>query len=63
LFSGLLTLYILAAIQLEERDLTRFHGETYRRYQQEVPMFLPLRGSRSGDLVSVPAEEGQRPRV
>jgi methanethiol S-methyltransferase len=63
LFSGLLTLYILAAVQLEERDLTRFHGETYRRYQQEVPMFLPLRGSRNGDLVSVPAEEGQRPRV
>ncbi len=60
LFAGLMTLYILAAIQLEERDLATFHGEIYQRYQREVPMLLPLRGVRGGDLVAAEAEEGTR---
>jgi protein-S-isoprenylcysteine O-methyltransferase Ste14 len=33
--------YILMAIQFEERDLVAVHGDTYRRYQQEVPMLVP----------------------
>lgn len=35
------TAYILAAIQLEERDLLRAHGPVYARYREEVPMLLP----------------------
>ena len=42
LFTLATTGYILIAVQLEERDLVAHHGESYRRYQREVPAFVPL---------------------
>ena len=37
------TVYILAAIQLEERDLLEFHGQAYAEYRDRVPMLIPFR--------------------
>lgn len=42
LFSVATTAYILIAIQLEERDLTREHPESYEAYRRSVPMLIPF---------------------
>lgn len=42
LFSIATTAYILLAIQFEERDLVREHGEHYEAYRRSVPMVIPF---------------------
>lgn len=42
LFSIATTAYILIAIQFEERDLVREHGNAYEDYRRSVPMLNPF---------------------
>ena len=41
LFAVTTTLYILVALQLEERDLVAEHGASYQSYRERVPMLVP----------------------
>lgn len=41
LFNGLFTAWIVVGTLLEERDLVRLFGESYREYQRQVPMLVP----------------------
>ncbi len=43
-FAIVTTIYILVAIQLEERDLLDAHGADYANYRARVPMLLPRLG-------------------
>jgi methanethiol S-methyltransferase len=41
LFAGMTTAFILIALQLEERDLVAYFGDTYRAYRHRTPMLIP----------------------
>lgn len=41
LFAGTMTLYMVIAARIEERDLVRVYGHLYRMYQDSVPAFVP----------------------
>ena len=49
--------YILTATQFEERDLTRAHGDAYRRYRARVPMLVPWPRTRVQEAAARPAAE------
>jgi len=41
LFATVATADVLEALQLEERDLLAYHGETYSAYQRQVRRLVP----------------------
>ncbi len=42
LFAAVTTVYILIALQFEERDLIGIFGDRYREYKNKVPMLVPF---------------------
>lgn len=42
LFAAVTTIYIVLALQLEERDLIGIFGDRYREYSAKVPMLIPF---------------------
>ena len=41
MFAGVITAYVLVAIQIEERTLLAIHGEDYQSYRERVSMIIP----------------------
>jgi protein-S-isoprenylcysteine O-methyltransferase Ste14 len=59
LFSVATTAYILLAIQFEERDLVREHGEDYEAYRRSVPMLVPFIGRRGSGAEEIRPSAGR----
>lgn len=49
IFAAVTSAYVLVAIQIEERDLVRFHGQAYADYRKRVPMLVPFLRRRSAE--------------
>jgi protein-S-isoprenylcysteine O-methyltransferase Ste14 len=63
LFSVATTAYILLAIQFEERDLVREHGESYETYRRSVPMLVPFSKRRGSEVIKEEPSRGLLDRV
>ncbi len=58
-FAIMTTLYMLTAIQLEEKDLITTFGTKYREYKRSAPMLIPFtKASKNRDRSPQPTIEG-----
>jgi protein-S-isoprenylcysteine O-methyltransferase Ste14 len=55
IFALATTIYMLIAIQLEEKDMEGVFGDTYKAYKSQVPMLIPTGKTASPMTVSEPA--------
>ena len=55
LFAGAMTLYVVVAARIEERDLVDHYGDTYRAYQRRVPAYVPRFGKGDEPAAVLPA--------
>lgn len=55
LFAGSLTLYMVLAALVEERDLVNYFGDEYRDYQRRVPRYIPRLAASADTPVTHPA--------
>ena len=60
LFAATMSLYMVGAAIIEERDLIAHFGERYAEYRRRVPMFVPNPLARSMDESEVAAAEARR---
>lgn len=51
LFASTLTMYMVAAAVIEEKDLIEAYGRQYEEYRRHVPMFIPRLGRRKTSAV------------
>jgi hypothetical protein len=58
LFAIATTGYIFIAIQLEERDLARFHGLAYHHYRQQVSIILSMPLRKAGGEIMMSQKSG-----
>lgn len=63
LFAAGLAVYILIAIQFEERNLVQVHGHHYAEYRRRVPMLIPRVGRGYRGAGAPVAEETLEPAV
>jgi len=61
-FAAATTLYILVAIQFEERDLMRIHPE-YAQYRNRVPMLIPTASAANSSNSRMDGRRGQEAEV
>ena len=59
LFAIATTGYIFIAIQLEERDLGRFHGLAYQHYRQQVSIILSMPLRKAGGEIMMSQKSGR----
>lgn len=54
LFALVMTAYTLIAIPMEERDLEALHGDSYRRWRESTPAFVPRVGGKRSQPTAPP---------